>query len=55
MYNMAFITYLVAAGHFGTEWLVFGTARWGPGLAGPIIVSGMSIVWMWMQWSHYIK
>lgn len=52
---MAFMTYLVAWGHFVSEWQVFGTARLGKGLLGPLVVSTASLVWMFMQWGFYVK
>jgi len=55
IYQMAFLTYLVAWCHFMSEWQVFGTARWGKGLAGPVIISTGSLVWMWMQWGFYVQ
>lgn len=55
MYELAFAMLLGANFHFMMEWLVFKTARWGPGLSGPIIISSVSIVWMWTQWDFYVK
>jgi len=37
------------------EWLVFRSARMGPGLASPALVSSTSMVWMWLQWGYYVK
>lgn len=54
IYQLAFATYAVAFGHFVSEWLIFGTARLGAGLAGPLVVSMGSLVWMWTQWSYYV-
>ncbi|KAH6673643.1 hypothetical protein B0J14DRAFT_541237 [Halenospora varia] len=54
-YQLAFLTYGVAWLHFMSEWLIFGTARWGRGLAGPICVATGSMVWMWLQWGFYVK
>lgn len=55
IYQMAFLTYAVAWCHFVSEWQVFGTARWGRGLAGPLVVSTGSLLWMWMQWGFYVQ
>ncbi|CZR62728.1 probable ERG28 Protein involved in synthesis of ergosterol [Phialocephala subalpina] len=55
MYQMAFLTYVVAWLHFMSEWLVFGTARWGQGLAGPVFVANGTLVWMWVQWGFYVS
>ncbi|KAK8210179.1 ergosterol biosynthesis protein [Zalaria obscura] len=55
MYELALWSFGVAWAHFMSEWLVFGTTRWGKGLAGPAVVSTSSLVWMWLQWDHYVK
>jgi len=54
IYQMAILTYAVAWLHFMSEWWVFGTARWGRGLAGPVFVATGSLVWMSAQWGYYI-
>jgi hypothetical protein len=54
-YQLAFITYVVAWAHFTSEWFGFKTARWGEGLAGPVVVSNLSIVWMLAQWGYYVR
>lgn len=55
LYQLALCSYLVAMMHFVSEWFVFGTARWGKGLAGPVFVSVGSVVWMVMQWGFYVR
>ena len=55
LYQLAFATYLVAALHFYSEWLVFGTARWGKGILGPAVVSVVSLGWMWSVWGDYVR
>ncbi|CAD0056538.1 unnamed protein product [Aureobasidium pullulans] len=55
MYELAFWTYIVAFTHFMSEWLIFGSTRWGKGLAGPAIVATTSLIWMWTQWDYYVK
>ncbi|MCJ1358990.1 MAG: ergosterol biosynthesis protein, partial [Icmadophila ericetorum] len=54
MYQLAMWSYGIAFGHFFSEWLVYRTARWGAGLAGPVIVSTASLVWMLAQWGFYV-
>jgi hypothetical protein len=54
-YQLAIWTYAVAFMHFMSEWFYFGTTRWGAPLAGPAIVSTSGLVWMFMQWGHYVK
>jgi len=55
VYQLALWSYVIAFGHFMSEWLVFGTAKWGAGLAGPAVVSTGRIVWMVAQGGHYVK
>ncbi|KAL8938392.1 MAG: hypothetical protein Q9211_003222 [Gyalolechia sp. 1 TL-2023] len=55
MYQLAVWTYVVALGHFYSEWLVFRTARFGGGLVGPLVISMTSLVWMVLQWSSYVR
>ena len=54
IYQLAMWTYLIAWVHFVSEWLVYRSASWGSGLAGPVGVSTGSLVWMWMQWGWYL-
>src|SRR4051812_44233126 len=54
IYQLAFCTYALAFAHFTSEWLVFGTARLGPGLAGPVMISTGTLVWMFLQWDFYV-
>lgn len=55
IYQMAILTFVVAWFHFMGELVIFKTARWGKGLAGPATVSTVSIVWMLMQWGVYVE
>lgn len=55
IYQLAVWTYGIAFGHFVTEWLVFGTAKWGAGLAGPVFVSTGTLAWMVTQWGWYVR
>jgi hypothetical protein len=54
VYELCFWTYAVAWAHFMSEWFVFGTCKAGPGVAGPAVVSTVSLVWMWVQWGFYV-
>ncbi|KAF2475714.1 Erg28-like protein [Lindgomyces ingoldianus] len=54
IYQLALWTYAIAWGHFMSEWWIFGTARWGAGLAGPVFVSTGSLAWMWLQKDFYV-
>lgn len=53
VYNLCIASYIVALAHFGSEWLVFKTVKFDKGLAGPLIVSTMSITWMLTQRDYY--
>jgi len=46
VYNIAMSTYVIAGIHFLGEWLVFGTAKLGKGLAGPLLVASITTAWM---------
>lgn len=55
MYQLAIWTFILAFGHFISEWSYFGTTKWGEGLAGPIFVSTGSLLWMIWQWRWYVN
>ena len=55
VYELAIIAYGVAWLHFMSEWLIFGTAAWGRGLAGPVFISTGSLLWMFSQWRFYVQ
>lgn len=55
VYQLALSTFVIAFGHFASEWMVFGTARWGAGLASPVAVSTTTVVWMLLQWGWYVR
>ena len=55
MYQLALWTYVIALAHFASEWLVFGTAKMGKGLIGPLCVSSGTLVWMLLQWEVYLN
>ncbi|KAF1960568.1 ergosterol biosynthesis protein-like protein [Byssothecium circinans] len=46
VYELAMWAYAVAWVHFVSEWAVFGTTRWGVPLAGPVVISTGTLVWM---------
>ncbi|KAI9800859.1 MAG: hypothetical protein M1825_003642 [Sarcosagium campestre] len=54
IYQLALWTYVLAFGHFMSEWNVYKSAKWGAGLAGPVVVATGSLVWMLSQWGNYI-
>jgi hypothetical protein len=55
VYEMALWTFGVAWLHFVSEWLVFGTARFGKGLIGPLVVSTATGLWMVSQKGFYVQ
>lgn len=55
VYDLALWTFGVAFAHFATEWLGYGTAKLGRGLAGPLIVSTTTGVWMLLQKEYYVQ
>ncbi|EMC93499.1 hypothetical protein BAUCODRAFT_75681 [Baudoinia panamericana UAMH 10762] len=55
VYQLALWTYGLAFAHFTSEWLIFGTARWGRGLAGPLFVATLTPLWMLAQYSDYVR
>ncbi|EPE31221.1 hypothetical protein GLAREA_12524 [Glarea lozoyensis ATCC 20868] len=55
IYQMAYLTYVVAWLHFMSEWWVFKTARWGRGLMFPVLIANATLVWMWKQHGFYVQ
>lgn len=53
-YTIALGTYMIAAAHFLSEWLVYRSASWNKTLAAPVFISSGTIVWMLLQWNHYV-
>lgn len=54
VYELAQWSYAVAAFHFISEWLVYGTCKFGKGILGPLIVSSTSLIWMYLQKDFYL-
>ncbi|KAF9476692.1 Erg28-like protein [Pholiota conissans] len=55
IYDMAFLSYLIAFGHFSSELFIFRTARINPGVLSPVIVSTTSLIWMFTQYEFYVR
>ncbi|SCV99939.1 LAFE_0B05864g1_1 [Lachancea fermentati] len=53
IFQLVFISYLVALVHFGSELLIFGTCKIGKGFMGPLVVSTTSLLWMYNQKEYY--
>ncbi|EER34440.1 conserved hypothetical protein [Candida tropicalis MYA-3404] len=54
VYQLTQFTFVIAAWHFLSEWLYFGTCKLGKGLSGPLIVSSSSLIWMYLQKDFYL-
>jgi hypothetical protein len=55
LYELAMATYVIATWMFFSEWLVYGTARWTRGLAGPVIIAPVGLTWMIVQYGYYVR
>lgn len=55
MFALALWTFVIAVGHFGSEWAVYGTVRMGKGFAPSAIVAVSSMAWMVWQWGAYVQ
>ncbi|CDK25036.1 unnamed protein product [Kuraishia capsulata CBS 1993] len=53
VYDITLCSYFIAIAHFGLEWFVYKTAKFGKGLLGPLIVATTSITWMLSQRGYY--
>jgi len=53
-YELCMYTWAIAIAYFGSEWLIFGSAEMGPGLASPMVVASTSLIWMVTQYGHYV-
>ncbi|KAL6926100.1 hypothetical protein ACO0SA_002669 [Hanseniaspora valbyensis] len=53
VYQLCFISYIVALGHFGSELIVFRACKFDKGIAGPFIVATTSLIWMYKQKEYY--
>ncbi|KAH3665748.1 hypothetical protein OGAPHI_003936 [Ogataea philodendri] len=54
LYDVCLYSYVLALLHFGSEWLLFKTAKFGKGLLGPLIVATTSITWMVSKRNEYV-
>ncbi|CCH60968.1 hypothetical protein TBLA_0D04720 [Henningerozyma blattae CBS 6284] len=53
VYQLVFLSYIVALFHFSSEWLIFRTCKLGKGIMGPFIVATTSLTWMYLQKEYY--
>lgn len=54
VWNLVFASYAVAFVHFGLEWFVYRTAKFGKGLLGPLVVSTASLAWLVATRDYYL-
>ncbi|KAI5960640.1 ERG28 [Candida pseudojiufengensis] len=54
IYQLTQFTFIIAGFHFLSEWLIFKTTKLGKGLSGPLIVSSLSLFWMWYYKDYYV-
>ncbi|KAF9525691.1 hypothetical protein CPB83DRAFT_818248 [Crepidotus variabilis] len=55
IYDMAFLTYLIAFGHFSSEFFIFRTCQLSTGILGPFVVSTTTLIWMFSQYEFYVR
>lgn len=53
IFQLTFISYLIAIAHFGSELLIFRTCKLGKGFMGPLVVASTSLIWMYNQKEYY--
>ncbi|QSL65379.1 hypothetical protein MERGE_002689 [Pneumocystis wakefieldiae] len=54
IYEIILWTYYIAIFHFITEWFIFKSVKFGAPLAGPLIISTLSIIWMNVFRQNYL-
>ncbi|KAK7454644.1 ergosterol biosynthesis protein [Stygiomarasmius scandens] len=55
VYDITMFTYLIAFGHFSSEFFIFRTTRFNAPVISPFIVSVGSLVWMFTQYDYYVS
>ncbi|KIY72362.1 Erg28-like protein [Cylindrobasidium torrendii FP15055 ss-10] len=55
VYDLALISYLIAFGHFASEILIFKSTGFNRGSISPVIVSTVSLIWMFQQYEFYTR
>lgn len=53
VYQLCFISYIVALSHFGSELVAFKSCKLDKGIVGPFVVATTSLVWMYKQKEYY--
>ncbi|KZT07634.1 Erg28-like protein [Laetiporus sulphureus 93-53] len=55
VYDLAMFSYLFAFAHFASEILIFRSAKINSPVLSPVLVSTISLVWMFSQYDYYVK
>ncbi|PCH42262.1 Erg28-like protein [Wolfiporia cocos MD-104 SS10] len=55
VYDLALFSYLFAFAHFGSEILIFRSANINGPVVSPVVVSTVSLVWMFLQYDYYVQ
>ncbi|EGV66200.1 hypothetical protein CANTEDRAFT_112697 [Yamadazyma tenuis ATCC 10573] len=55
IFELCFWSFFVAFTHFNLEWLVYKNCKFDKGLAGPFLVSTISMIWMLSQKDFYLS
>ncbi|KAF0429170.1 Erg28-like protein [Gigaspora margarita] len=55
IYHITIWTYVIAFFYFSSELLYFKSAKIGPGVLSPIVVSSFTLTWMVSQYNYYVK
>ncbi|KAH8100102.1 Erg28 like protein-domain-containing protein [Cristinia sonorae] len=55
VYDITLISYLIAFGHITSELLIFGSAGIAFPSLSPLIVSSVSLLWMFSQYEFYVN
>ncbi|THH30279.1 hypothetical protein EUX98_g3905 [Antrodiella citrinella] len=55
VYDITMISYLIAFGHITSELLIYGSAGLTFPSLSPLLVSSISLIWMFNQYDFYVK
>ncbi|THV03212.1 Erg28-like protein, partial [Dendrothele bispora CBS 962.96] len=55
VYDITMFTYLIAFGHFSSEFFIFRSTKLNGPVISPFVVSVGSMIWMFTQYDHYVN
>jgi len=55
IYDICVLSYLIAFSHFISELLIFKSCKLNGPVLSPVIVSSVSLVWMFSQYDFYVS